>query len=218
MKRLIYSLLFPVIIIPVFSLPVCGSETMFGEPEKQTLKPLSEKVLRPDEVLKKLDGLRGTDKNLQILGRDLEEKGYRPQKESKNLFGIESTYSNDQQEKVVITLYIQDYMKENSGDLAGLCRLSLSEGKTEEVYSFYLIAPEGDFQKAMEFSVDKDMKISERNGWWSCYKNYSKQRCIASKICIIYTRSRTWAPYIANVALTCQHCFILGSLYCMEGE
>jgi|GEM_PF-2333142 len=179
------------------------------------LKLVKNRLLKPDETLKKLNKLIKNDKKLAALKNILENQGFQPQKEVKNLLGTEDIFLNKNKEKVTIKIYLQDYLKPGSEDTAALAWVSVSVGKTPVVYPFYLVAPKGNFKKGIEYSVDDNFELYKENRWLSCIKEYFKQKCIASNICILYTRSQSWAPYLLNVVYTCRHCFALSSAFCI---
>lgn len=179
------------------------------------LKLAKNRFLTPDETLKRLNQLTKKDKKLSVLKNVLENNGFHPQKEAKNLLGTEDIFLNKNREKVIIEVYLQDYLKPGSEDTAALAWVSVSVGKNPVVYPFYLIAPKGNFEKGIEYSVDDDFELYKENRWQSCIKEYFKQKCIASNICILYTRSQSWAPYLLNIAYTCRHCFALSSAFCI---
>ena len=172
-------------------------------------------LLKPDETSQRLEELIKNNKKMAALRNELINKGYQPQTESKNFLGTEDIFLNENKERVIIKVYVQDYIKPESDNTAALASVSISVGSDSFIYPFYIIATEGNFKKGREYSVDDDLEIYKENRWLSCVRNYFQQRCVASNICILYTRSETWASYLLNIAYTSRRTFALGSAFCI---
>ncbi len=123
--------------------------------------------LGKDLLAEKLAKLHEVDKEIKALDGHLRKKGFRPQKEKKNYWGIKSTYE-DKDKKADFSIMVQDYFKPKSKDGAAIGQIEVTAGGRTEVYSFDLIAPGGDVKKAKEYRVDKNLKVLEAESWWDC--------------------------------------------------
>jgi hypothetical protein len=123
--------------------------------------------MRKDVLARKFAKLHKVDKEIKALDVHLRKKGFRPQKEKKNFWGIKSTYE-DKDKKANFSVMVQDFTKPKSKDGAAVGQLTVKAGVRSEVYSFYLIAPKGDVKQTKEYRVDKNLKVLEADSWWSC--------------------------------------------------
>lgn len=132
--------------------------------------------LRKDTVAGKFAKLNKVDKEIKALDQHLKRKGFRPQKEKRNFWGIKGTYE-DNDRKATFSVVIQDYTKPKSKDGAAIGQVTVAADGRSEVYSFDLIAPEGKVEKAKEYRVDKKLKVMEAESWWSCVQGELNRQC-----------------------------------------
>lgn len=187
--------------VPIFAQTVPIKE---NEPLAVELKPIKSKILKAKYLSPVFAKLYKADKEIIDLGDDLKKKGFQVQKGIKNFWGIQETFSKDGK-TVTYSVYIQDYTKPNSKDTAAIGQVRVIAGDRSEMYSFSLEAPDGDFDKAIEYRIDKKLGISKANSWWSCVKRRllgSTATC-AGSLLTCAPAAATWAGYLACVAASC---------------
>lgn len=162
------------------------------------MKKKSEKI-RKDVLAREFAKLHKVDKEIKTLDGHLKKKGFRPQKERKNFWGIKNTYE-DKDKKVIISVQIQDYTKPKSKDQAAIGQITVAACERTEIYSFDLIAPKGKFKEAKEYRVDKRLKVLEAHSWWSCVLGYLEKNLPLAVITVLTVCSGTGAYYFACVA------------------
>lgn len=123
--------------------------------------------LRKDTLAKKFEKLHKVDKEVSALAAHLKTKGFRPQKEKKNFWGVKTTHE-DGDKKAIVSVYIQDYTKPKSKDGGCVGQVAIAVGDRSDIYSFSLIAPEGDVKRPKEYRVDKALKVLEADSFWDC--------------------------------------------------
>lgn len=176
--------------------------------------------MRKDVIARKFEKLHRVDKEIKALDKHLRKKGFRPQKEKKNYWGIKNTYE-DKDKKAVFSLEVQDYFKPKSKDGAAIGQLTITAGDRTEVYSFDLIAPEGKVKKAKEYRVDKNLKVVEAESWWDCVlreltKSIPDVAIDIAKCCIsaAFSGPFSWASFLTCIALAFGVPFALASGCC----
>lgn len=200
---------------------ILNTTLVFAQPEtvkefaplSAELKPLKSEALKADALSREFSKLLKVDNEIKALDAHLTSKGFVAQKGAKNFWGVRETYQQEGK-KVVYIVRIQDYTKRGSKDVAAIGQVTVTAGDRSETYSFYLDAPEGNFEKAIEYRIDKKLKILQANSWWSCVKNYLKKKCIAVCVGALVSCSGTWAAYLGCVAAACGGCFVAASACC----
>lgn len=175
--------------------------------------PIKQKILKAQEARAKFVSLLKRDRGMIALHDGLKSKGFQAQNGDKNFWGKEETF--EQGETTLISkLYVQDYAKPNSKEAAGLIQISVSDGVRSDVYSFTLIAPDGKWENAEEYSADEtSLDVNKMNSWWTCVKKRLAgvgAACASSLIAC----SGTAAAYIACVAIGCGGAALAASACC----
>lgn len=124
-----------------------------------------------DTLIRKLDKLHKDDEDMKALSKHLEKKGFKPKKNKKNYWGVKGTHTHEGKTGYSY-FYIQDYHKSKSKDVAAIARCETELEGRRKTYSFYLIAPEGNFKKVKEFRVGKGRKVLKTECFWSCIGDY----------------------------------------------
>ena len=176
--------------------------------------------LRKDTVAGKFAKLNKVDKEIKALDQHLKRKGFRPQKEKRNFWGIKSTHE-DNGKKVTFSVIIQDYTKPDSKDGAAIGQVTVAANGRSDIYSFDLIAPGGRIEKAKEHRVDKKLRVMEAESWWTCVQQELRRRPSAFARChraayAFATRGGRfyWALYYGYLAGCMGAAFAQASLCC----
>ena len=112
----------------------------------------SEKI-KGEDIVKEFDEKKKTDKKIKALDSFLKQKGFSQAKTKpeNNTFGQKDTIKikneNGVDQEAVSILKINDYKKEGSNDTAAIAEAELVLGEERWVYSFVLIAPDGDLSQ-----------------------------------------------------------------------
>ena len=152
------------------------------------------------------------------------QKGFEAQTKDENFFGLKETYevSNKTGEKTqeTFTLVVQDYGSKSSKDLGAVARVTVEAGNEKQEYTFNLIAPEGNFDKATEYKVaaaqmdPTKLEVVKANSWWSCTREQIRQHCTSRCRGALTECSGTWAQYIACVVWRCGGCYVAKAACC----
>jgi hypothetical protein len=183
------------------------------------LTPQKSKVLSSKTLDKSFIQLIKTNDEVKTLAGHLNSKGFVAQRESRNFYGISETYKDAISKKqVTYKFQFQDFRNPNSKDLIALCHLSASSGKEIETYTFYLIAPNGDFDQMQEYFIDKRLNILQANSWWSCTKkrisNKCPGACLTAFITCVPAGASSVVGYLVCVVSNCAGCLIKAGACC----
>jgi hypothetical protein len=194
-------------------------------------EPSTELNLIKSEVISKSSlsadfaNLKRSDKSIALAGDFLVQKGFEAQTKDENFFGLKETYSvksktTGEETQETFTLMVQDYRSKSSKDVGAVARVSVVAGNQKQDYTFNLIAPEGNFDKATEYQVaiaqkgPGKLEVVKANSWWSCVKQKIKEKCVGPCITSLTTCSGTWTAYFACVAARCGSCLVKQAACC----
>lgn len=176
--------------------------------------------LGKDTLERKFAELHKIDKEIQKLDAHLKKKGFKPMKEKKHFWGIKGTYE-DKSKTATFTIKVQDYSRPKSRDGAALGQICLSAGDRIEVYSFDLIAPDGNAKKAKEYWVDKELKVQTAESWWSCVAGEIEKTAPSGGVFLVQCASGaliggpfSWAVFLACLAASIGTAFALVCACC----
>lgn len=216
----IFSKIVSLIVVSYFFF---NTTLLFAQPEPvkelvplvTKLKPLKSEVLKPNILSRDFDKLLRVDEEIKALAVHLKNKGFVAQKEQKNFWGQREIYEREGKQ-VINTVRIQDFTKPGSKDVAAIGHITVTAGNRSQTYSFYLFAPNGNFDAMEEYQIDKKLNILKAHSWWSCVKNYIRTQC--GNVCLsaltgCAPAAATVVEYIGCVAVRCGGC-ALKSLGC----
>jgi hypothetical protein len=231
--NVIVSLLIGMILVSgVLAQPVTRESSAIAQPTSAVAQPLSDissdlapiktEVLKSNTLVPEFARLRAVDAEVIAANDFLVSKGFSAQTGAANVFGQRETYrttSKGQKMDETYTLRVQDYAKPGSKDAAAIAQVEVVAGGRSEVYSFSLIAPEGNFEMAEEYQVGETggiMSVTKANSWWTCVKQQIKERNCGS-VCLSSLTScptSSWVAYLGCVAAKCGGCFVKASACC----
>ena len=186
------------------------------------LAPIKTEVLKSNILVPEFARLRAVDAEVIATNDFLVSKGFSAQTGAANVWGQRETYrttSKGQRMDETYTLRVQDYAKPGSKDAAAIAQVEVVAGGRSEVYSFSLIAPEGNFEMAEEYQVGETggiISVTKANSWWSCTKQRIKEKNCGS-VCLSSLTScptSSWVAYLGCVAVKCGGCFVKASACC----
>lgn len=166
------------------------------------------------------------DRSLRMLHEKLVQRGFKPDKGEKAYYGFSETYEFTEPikppkgiklspvRKVVVDFHVRSYRKKGSKDKAALIWTIVQGGREAAKRietKIILEAPEGDFQKAIEYEVGEGFDVIRAHSWWGRVKKCLKKNCIGQCINALITcapTSATWPAYLACVAVGCGSCYI----------
>lgn len=187
--------------------PVLAQKEPSQQDDEPGVKVLSTKRLSKSDVSQKL--AKSNQKGgLKALIDNLETIGYKAQTKDTNYFGSETVYERIQdKQKAKVSLFLQDYNKEGSRDLAAVGRITITVGNQSKTYSFSLIAPQGKFENVIEREVEeKTLTVTRANSLWTCFVKRVKSKCKEVCVAALATCSGSWAAYLGCLALSCGGC------------
>jgi hypothetical protein len=107
-------------------------------------------------------------------------------------------------------LKVFPYLKEGSGDAAAL--INVTDGKQN--YYALLIAKDGDFQNAAEFTV-KSNEVVPAHSWWKCTQEKLKECGSPCGAALVSCIGKDWRVYLFCVAGQCGECFVQKAVECI---
>lgn len=189
--------------------------------------PIKSKVLRSKVLNKSFIKLLQTNDEVRTLAEHLNSKGFVAQHNPKNLYGVLEKYKDGiSKRQVRFKFQFQDYSKPDSKDLIALCTFSVCTGniftacskREAETYSFYLIAPNGDYEQMQEYTIDSNLNVIKANSWWSCTKRRVSKKCpgdcLSAFITCIPSGITSIAGYLGCVVSKCAGCLIKAGACC----
>jgi len=188
-----------------------GQNRTTQQEEESGVKVLSSQVLEQNQAARRLAALSKSDEELQALSKHLAEQGYEAQTKPANYFGWDIAYQRRDGQTAKVALLVQDYAKGGSKDPAAIATITIAAGTRCDTYSFSVIAPEGNYEKAIEYRVDKEsLKVVRANSFWSCFVNRVSSRCagvcVAALGSCLATSGGSWASYLGCLAIRCGLC------------
>lgn len=147
---------------------------------------------------------------MKALSEQLVGQGFKPEKTAgKNaFFGATETVKSDDGKTATFDIKVQSYSKAGSKDKAAVVIVTAKSGQNSETYQFSLMAPGGDFEKAAEFTVDKNNKVKKANSWYTRWKACLRDRCATACLGALVTCTGTWAAYFWCVVARCGGCVL----------
>jgi hypothetical protein len=154
------------------------------------------------------------DPGMVALTGKLTAESYKPVPHGPNAYaGWTNSYKSSDGKTATFELTLQSYKKPGSKDAAAVGVVSVKSGRNSLAYRFVLVAPGGDFEKAVEFKVGRANKVVMANSWWSCWKSCLRNRCSSACLGALATCSGSWAAYFWCVVARCGGC-VLGCSAC----
>ena len=209
--------------LPVSRVPV---ESVIAQPSAEPtleLKPVQSEVLQARTLVPEFANLVIADDEIIVANDFLKNKGFVAQTKENNFWGVRETYKSKPKGGIEIeetySLQVRDYANPNSKDAAAVGRITVTASGRSEVYSFALIAPEGNFSRAEEYKVGEiagKLQVAKANSWWSCLKQRLKDKCLSPCVTSLVScgGSGSWAAYLACVAKECGGCFAKQAACC----
>lgn len=185
-----------------------GMEGDFGG--RRFVKTVTLEHTKAAVVMKALDP-RTAGMDVKALAARLHVDGYSPSTAAKGVLGYKERLTSNDGKVVDAEIKVQDYEKRGSKDHAALVEVTVSAEKKKEVYRMYLVAPGGNFNKAVEYTV-KEGQVVKAHSWWTRTRACLRSRCIAACISSLFTCTGTWAAYLWCVIGICGGCFTRCSL------
>lgn len=205
-----------------------------AQPETE-LKLLKSEVLAKSALATNFANLKRSDRSIALASDFLVKEGFEAQTKDENFLGLKETYEvtakgTGEKTQETFTLVVQDYRSKTGKDLAALARVTVEAGDEKEEYTFNLIAPEGNFDNAIEYKVaaaqvatpkleviraaTPQLEVVKSNSWWSCVKYQIRKDCVTQCKNALTQCSGTWAQYLSCVAWRCGGCFVKKSACC----
>ena len=216
MKRLVRTLLTLTALSFVSVFPLAAQ---FTDPSDAALAQVHispPQSLSPSSLRSRFAQVLTSDDEVKVLAAGLSSRGFKPLTASSNFFGRTTTLTGANSRTGKITLYVQDYSKAGSSDLAALVQIRVSSGERSEVRSIFVIAPSGNFADTAveEYGVDKGLNLVRNHSWWSCVKERVKSKCGTACVGSLVTCTGTWTAYLGCVAVRCGACLLSASACC----
>jgi hypothetical protein len=84
---------------------------------------------------------------------------------------------------------------------------TVKAGKQEVSYDFYLEAPNGQFERATEWTIEGG-KVVEARSWWSAWVGCLRSRCASACLSALWQCTGTWTAYFWCVVGKCGGCVL----------
>lgn len=205
----------------LIAMPSFAQQEEQPSPTTPQLKPIKSETLSQSAVAQKFNTLMKVDDEIRAIDTHLQGLGFSPQVEQKgvqNFWGTSDTYKNPaNNERLTFTVNIRSYTKPGSKDLMAICQTTISAMNRSQTYSFYLLAPNGNFDAMEEYTIDNNLQVIKANSWWSCIQNYVRNRCgstCTNALISCLFPLPTIPGYIACIAIRCAGYCTVGSFAC----
>ncbi|MDQ1350033.1 MAG: hypothetical protein QG657_334 [Acidobacteriota bacterium] len=186
-----------------------------SEPLAVEFIPIKSEILIEDYLVQKFGVLLKMDEEIKGIDAHLRTLGFSPQGKKKgvqNFWGARETYQSQSKvdkKSITFTVHLQSYAKPGSKDSMAIGQVIVNAGDRSETYSFYLSAPNRNFEAMEEYTMDKKLRLSKANSWWSCVKSDIRKRCATTCLSSLITcapSASTIVGYVACVAIQCGGC------------
>ena len=193
---------------------------------------VSSEILGAAAVSADFANLKEADSLMRLASDNLVERGFVALTGSDNFFGIRETYRVMMDDGEIVqqttTLEVQDYISSDRRDLGALVRVRLeTEDGCKEEYTFNLVAPCGDFNRAIEYqavetsirdpttgAMTARLEMVETDSWGSCMLQELK-KCASPCVNALVTCPKTsWSAYLGCLAVRCGGCFVAKAACC----
>jgi hypothetical protein len=181
--------------------------------QPQELEPKVAAALKVQDVKKRLDVLRRSDKEIGAIDEHLAGRGFKPLKGDKNFLGRKTSFES-QGQKFTQTVYLQDYAKEGSSDAVAVGQVTVTAGERTEAYSFFLEAPGGKLEEAVEHRVDKRLNVTKVNSWWGCMRGKLGGCGSTCQSALSSCWGGSWTGYLGCLAVKCGGCYVKAAACC----
>jgi hypothetical protein len=121
------------------------------------------------------------DEGIKVLAAEIERDGFRPVRDEPQAFvGWRETYKGKDGKTVDFELDVEQFEKPGMMDKASLGMVTIASGENRASYKFALIAPDGNFDRVVEFTVDPQNKTVRASSWWTEFVDCLRRRCASS--------------------------------------
>ncbi len=144
---------------------------------------------------------------IKSLSTHLASQGFKPVTAGKDAyFGVTEKYTSNDGRTATFEIRLQSYQKGGSKDRAAVGTVTVRAGTHTDTYNFNVVAPNGKFQQAVEYTVDASNNLKKAKSWWSCWVACLKRSCVTTCLTSLVTCSGTWAAYFWCVVGRCGGC------------
>ena len=185
------------------------------------LKPVKSEKIKSDDVAKEFAARRNTDNKIKAADDFLKQKGFSAKTNAEDAMGQRDTYKgkddkgNDQE--TTYTLKAQNYEKKGSKDAVAVAEVEVVSGQEKRTYSFVLIAPDGDLNKAEEYAVEESggkASVGKAHSWWSCTRAKASNCGSACITALTACWNGNWVTYLGCLAVRCGWCYLKAAACC----
>lgn len=143
------------------------------------------------------------------LSAHLASSGFKPVTRGKDaFFGATNKFKSNDGKTATFEIVVQSYAHTSSKDVAALATVTFTSGENSKSYHFALVAPKGDFESAIEHTVDRSNKVVRAHSWYTRWKQCLRGRCASACLGALVTCAGTWAAYFWCVVGACGGCVL----------
>jgi hypothetical protein len=187
------------------------------------VRSVTRELLDPDEVLKEIKKRRGQG-GLKKLAAEGSKRGYKPVDSADEVLGYRQIFeatreqrprlidrrrqpdlSDEAVSKVEFEFLAQSARKQRARGEAAIAVATISAGKNKDEYEMLLEAPDGDFARFTELTIDETGKVVEADSWWTAFTGCLPQ-CGGPCLTALAECRGTWIEYIGCVLWRCVGC------------
>lgn len=172
----------------------------------------------PGTVVSELQTKAARDIGLRALGARIAADGFRPVSGKQAAWGFAASWTASDNKKQEVDVRVQSFSKPGSRDAACLLQVvvkasgPLGRGSRAEsvTYNAYLVAPNGNFDKAIEHFATSTGTVRRANSFWTRFKKCAKASCgstCAAALVTCIPGSVTWVAYFVCFGIACGGCF-----------
>ncbi len=184
-------------------------------------KPTKTQKLNSADVAKQFDQMRQTNNKVKAADDFLKQRGFSAKTGADDAMGESDTFKGKDdkgnEQETTTTLKAQNYQKKGSKDAAAIAQIDVVAGRETRSYSFVLIAPDGDINKAEEYAVEESggkAQVGKANSWWSCTKART-QNCGSTCVSALTSCwNGSWVYYLGCLAVKCGWCYLKAAACC----
>lgn len=184
-------------------------------------KPVKSETLKSDDVAKEFAAMRNTDNKIKAADDYLKGKGFSAKTNAEDAGGWRDTFKGkDEQGKdqeSTSTLKAQNYEKKGSKDAAAIVEVEVVSGGEMRAYSFVLIAPGGDLNKAEEYAVEVSggkAQVAKAHSWWTCTRAKASNCGSTCVSALTSCWNGNWVYYLGCLAYRCGGCYLKAAACC----
>lgn len=165
--------------------------------------------LDPQKAASGLRARAARNPGIRVLREKAIGAGFKPVTGAEAGWGFDREWVRSDRAKAKVKVQLEAFKKAGTKDAVAVITIEVTgEGKKEE-YNAYLVAPNGDFDKAEEYYSTPGGTVRKANSFWTRFKKCVRAECGGACIAALATcipASSTWVGYFICYGASCGSC------------